>query len=262
MRPVLLGWTATAAAAAVLAAADGAPRREAPRINVGGIVNAATNRPAPDNTISPGAIVSIYGTGLSTETREVRQSDITNGYLPENLAGVSVFFGPLPASLFFVSPLQINAQAPTALQPGEWEVKVRLERLEASEKVVVRPYSPGLFNVARHVDGMQVTRNAPARPGEYIVFFGTGFGPSRPPLQNGELAPLMPLWLASRIEAKIGDVALDPEDIYYWGLAPGYAGLYQFNLRVPAAAPSGDMEVMVKIADSWSQTGMRIPVER
>ena len=82
-----------ATAAAVLTAADGVPRREAPRINVGGIVNAASNLPAPDNFVSPGAIISIYGIGLATETREVRPSDIENGFLPTSLAGVSVFFG-------------------------------------------------------------------------------------------------------------------------------------------------------------------------
>lgn len=262
MRPALLVVAATAAAAAVLAAAEGVPRREAPRINVGGIVNAASNQPAPDNFVSPGAIVSIYGTGLSSETREVRQSDIDGGFLPEELAGVSVFFGPEAAPLFYVSPLQINAQTPVTLQPGEWEVKVKFQRLEAGEKVIVRPYSPGLFGVGRHADGTLVGQTAPARPGEYILFFGTGFGPIRPPLRSGQLAPPEPTWMVTRIEAKIGDISLAPEDIFYWGMAPGFAGLYQFNLRIPPAVPSGDLEVVVKVDDYWSQPGVRVAVQR
>lgn len=251
-----------AAAATVLLAADGVPRPEAPRVNVGGIVNAASNRPAPDNFVSPGAIISIYGTGLADETREVRASDLDHGLLPESLAGVAVFFGTEPAPLLYISPLQINAQVPVSLHPGEWEVRVRLKQLEGGDRVVVRPYSPGLFAVARHTDGTVVDRSAPARPGEYILFFGTGYGPTRPQLLSGELAPPEPVWMTARVEAKIGDILLAPEDVYYGGLAPGFAGLYQFNLRVPAGAPTGDLEVLVKVDEYWSQAGVRIPVER
>lgn len=260
MRPVR--WLAAAAAAAVLTAADGVPRREAPRINVGGVVNAASGLPAPDNFVSPGAIISIYGTGLATETREVRASDVVNGFLPTSLAGVSVFFGLVAAPLFYVSPLQINAQVPTVLQPGEWEIRVKVNLLDASDRVVVRAYSPGLFSVARHADGTLIARDAPARPGEVVVFFGTGFGPTRPMLLTGELAPLAPAWLTSPVEAQIGGISLTSKDLYYWGMAPGFAGLYQFNLRIPQAAPAGDLEVQVKIEDSWSQPGVRVPVAR
>ena len=248
------------AAAAVLAAADSGPRPAAPQINPGGIVNAATNRAAPENFVSPGSIISIYGTGLATVTREVLPDDITAGYLPETLAGVAVFFGGVPAHLFYVSPLQINAQAPTVLLAGEWEVRVRVDRLDAYARVSVRAYSPGLFPVSRHADGTLVTRESPARRGEFLLFFGTGFGPARLPILSGALAPLAPTPLVSGIEAEIGGTALAPADIYYAGLAPGYAGLYQFNLRIPAGTPPGDAEVRVGIAGEWSQPGVRVPI--
>ncbi len=257
MRPAWL-WLA---AASVLAAADGVPRPAAPQINVGGVVNAATNRPAPDNYVSPGAIISIYGTGLAKVTHEVSSGDLDQGFLPEVMSGVTVFFGSVAAPLFFVSPLQINAQAPANLQPGQWQVTVRVDRLEASDTVMVAPYSPGLFSVARHADGTQVSQQAPARPGEFILFFGTGFGETRPPMLSGQLAPPGPTWMANHIEARIGGQALAGADIYYYGLAPAYAGLYQFNLRVPAATPGGDADVMVRVADSWSQPGVKIAVK-
>ncbi len=250
------------AAAASFAAAEEAPRRELPRINVGGIVNAASNLPAPQNFVSPGAIISIYGTGLALETREAGPGDGMEGFLPRTLAGVRVNFGSIPAALFYVSPLQINAQVPAELAPGDWEVQVKLDIMSASEPVTVRPYSPGIFPVARHTDGTLVSRQAPARVGEYILFFGTGFGPTRRLLLTGQLAPLEPMRLDKPIEARIGDITLAAEDVYYAGTAPGYAGLDQFNLRIPAAAPAGDLEVLVKIVDSWSQPGFRIPVVR
>ncbi len=262
MRPVVRLVPATVAAAAVLFAADRGSRPAAPRINVGGIVNAASNRPAPDNFVSPGAIISIYGTGLANVTREVRHEDLVHGFLPVILSDVSVFFGPVAAPLFYISPTQINAQVPAELQPGVWIVKVRVNNLESSEPALVYPFSPGLFGVARHTDGMLVTREVPARPGEWIMFFGTGYGPTSPLMLSGALAPLEPLWMDYMIEARIGETLLPREDIYYWGLAPGYAGLYQFNLRIPVAAPAGDLEVQVKVADQWSQPGVRIAVAR
>ena len=72
MRPALW-FLAPAAAVAVLLAADGVPSPEAPRINVGGVVNAASSIPAPNNFVSPGAIVSIYGTGLAKDARVAGQ---------------------------------------------------------------------------------------------------------------------------------------------------------------------------------------------
>jgi uncharacterized protein (TIGR03437 family) len=252
------------AAAAVLAAADTGPRPAAPRINIGGIVNAASHRPAPDNYLSPGSIISIYGIGLANETREARQDDMVNGRLPENLGGASVWFGSVKAPLFYVSPLQINAQAPVELGFGDWVVRVQVNSLESAETVVVRKYSPGLFATMRHADGTLVSRELPARPGQWVLVYGTGFGSTHPYLPSGVLAPMQPTWWfePGPPAARIGDVSLAREDIYYWGLAPGFAGLYQFNLRIPASAPAGDLEVQVQVAEEWSQPGVRIPVTR
>jgi uncharacterized protein (TIGR03437 family) len=224
------------------------------------VVNAASNLPAPDNYVSVGAIISIYGVGLSNGTQAVGVGDLVNGALPRVLAGVQVSIGGLAAPLFFVSPLQINAQMPTELPPGLWPVTVRVVNLESSDQVEVRAYSPGLFSVARHADGTLVSRDAPGRPGEFLLFFGTGFGPTVPSFAAGQLAPPGPTWMASFVQATIGGIPLPPAGIYYSGLCPNFAGLYQFNLQIPPAAPSGDLEVRVQVAGQWSQPGVRIPV--
>ena len=54
---------------------------------------------------------------------------------------------------------------------------------------------------------------------------------------------------------------MDPDDIYYWGLAPGFAGLYQFNLRIPRSAGTGELEGQVQVAGEWSQPGVKVQVE-
>jgi len=263
MRPALL-LLATAAAAAVLLAADKAPSPEAPQINIGGVVNAASSIPAPNNFASPGAIVSIYGTGLAKGVRQTGQDDLEGGFLPLTLSGVTVFFGPVAAPLFYISPLQINAQVPVELQPGQWQVTVRVDSLSSSTPVVVKALSPGLFSAFRHPDGTPVTSKTPARAGEFILFFGTGFGFTRPTISTGQLAPPGQTWLADpvEVEATIGGEALTGPDIYYWGLAPGFAGLYQFNLRIPADAQAGNLQVLVGVNRQWSQPGVLIPVTR
>jgi uncharacterized protein (TIGR03437 family) len=226
------------------------------------VVNAASSLPAPNNYVSSGCIISIYGTGLSTVTREVTVGDLVAGALPKALGGVQVSIGGVAAPLFYISPLQINAQAPTELAPGVWPVTVRLVNLESSDQVEVRPYSPGLFDSVRHTDGTLVSPSAPGRPGEFLLFFGTGFGPTVPSLAAGELAPLGPTWMAAFVQATIGDIPLQANEIYYSGLAPTYAGLYQFNLQIPSNAPAGNLEVRVEVQGQWSQPGVRIPVAR
>lgn len=272
MRPAWW-FSASAAAVAVLLAADGVPSPEAPSINVGGVVNAASSIPAPNNFVSPGAIISIYGTGLAKEARVAGQGDLDGGFLPVTLGGVTVLFqqagnpsfNGILAPLFYISPLQINAQVPVELQPGQWQIKVKVDSLQSSEIVDVEPFSPGIFASFRHVDGTLVTLKSPARPSEFILYFGTGFGPTWPAIHTGEVAPpLSQIWLAEpvQVQATIGGEALTKTDIYYWGLAPGFAGLYQFNLRVPADAPNGNLEVRVGVDQQWSQPSVTIPVGR
>jgi uncharacterized protein (TIGR03437 family) len=64
---------------------------------------------ASASSIAPGTLISIYGTGLSTQSAS---ADLTQAYLPTTLGGSSVFIDGIAAPLLFVSPTQINAQMP------------------------------------------------------------------------------------------------------------------------------------------------------
>jgi uncharacterized protein (TIGR03437 family) len=86
----------------------------------------------------------------------------------------------------------------------------------------------------------------PAKPGQTVVFWGTGFGPTNPSVPPGQLAPLSPLAvLASDPSIQIGGVTAP----YLSGsgvLTPTDAGLYQFAVTVPQV-PDGDQPVVVNI---------------
>jgi len=86
----------------------------------------------------------------------------------------------------------------------------------------------------------------PAKPGQIIVLWGTGFGPTNPPVPAGQLVPLDPLArFANEPAVLIGGVAAT----YLPGSAvmtPTDAGMYQFAVTVPDLA-DGDCPVVVDI---------------
>ncbi len=221
--------------------------RPQPHINDGGIVNGASF--APGRALAPGAIASIFGDFLAEAVRGAIRLP-----LPLALYHTSVSFDhpdtglSVPGRLFFVSPGQINAQVP-------WEfaglpfalVKVRInDSVSAVYRLELSDYAPGIFTydaggqkfgIVTHADGQLVTTSNPARPSETVIVYATGVGPVDQPQVTGEAAPADPL---ARIRitptATVDDQAAA---VLFAGNAPGFVGLNQINLTIPAGARSG-----------------------
>ena len=270
MRLCALGPALCLATAPTLFGAE-IERRHAPAIGIDGVVNAASFRAAPDNFIVPNGVISIFGEDLSLRTREVRPSDLDRGRLPTSLGGVSVSVGGLLAHLYFVSPGQINAQAPSFLPPEEASVRIVREGLASNEvRVKVRDVDPGLFTflerpVATHLDFTLVGRgevpgSTPAHAGEFIGLFGTGLGPTLPPVLAGQL-PNFAAQVLNPLQVLLGDRPVPPEFVWYAGQAPGLAGVYQINLLLPEDTPIGDPDIVLEMAGVRSQTGLTIAVD-
>ena len=96
----------------------------------------------------------------------------------------------------------------------------------------------------------------PAKPGETIVLFGTGFGPTNPALPTGQMvteaAPL-----ANPVTIFIGG---EQAKISFAGLSA--SGLDQFNVTVPADLPDGDQTLVASIGAVQSQAGIFIAVQK
>jgi uncharacterized protein (TIGR03437 family) len=101
-----------------------------------------------------------------------------------------------------------------------------------------------------HLSAIAAVRDCgePAQRGvDYIQIYLTGLGkstpggdPAKPVLGTGQLAPAtgVPLyWTLLQPTVTVGGV---PATVQFAGAAPGYFGLYQINIQVPAAAPTGD----------------------
>lgn len=263
-------WVALAATAAMLFAAEKG-RKEIPFVHAGGVVNGASFVPAPDNFMAPNSIISIFGEDLALRTEAVTSDTLQAGRLPLSLGGITLHIGGQLAPLYFVSPTQINAQLPDNLtpRPDPWKMTVIREGLgnapAAEALVYVREAAPGLFPVVAHVDFSVVGRGEPAgswpaAPGEIVILFGTGFGPTQPPVDTGALPPFAaPALLPHRVF--VGGQELTSEQVLYFGQAPLFAGLHQVNIVVPDGLATGDYAVQVEVAGALSQTGVLIAVD-
>ncbi|MGH9631952.1 MAG: choice-of-anchor V domain-containing protein [Bryobacteraceae bacterium] len=260
--------------ATLTAAGAGGPGGPRPSISQGGVANAGSGK----QEIASGTWVSIFGSNLAAATRVVQGSDITNNRLPTALDGVSVEINGTPGFLAFVSPTQINVLAPEDQATGQVRVEVVTPqgRSEAAtvNKVAISPaFLPfveqgtnKLYVAARHgadnsIVGkpnlFQGVATTPARPGETIVLYGVGFGPTNPATLPGEI-PSQIAPFTSEVVVRFGDA---PARVDYAGVSPGSAGLHQLNVVVPATVPSGDVPVTAEISGSRTQENIFITVQ-
>jgi uncharacterized protein (TIGR03437 family) len=166
---------------------------------------------------------------------------------------VRVLVAHMPSRIYFVSDKQINFLVPAALRPGEVEVQVTRDGTAGpAVRVTLAEAAPALFPVATHADGSVINTAAPAHPGEVVVLYGTGFGRTEPDAVDSQLPSVASaLRRASDFLVQLNGVALERAAVMYTGLTPGYAGLYQVNVRLPDRA-GGGVELRVGFAENLS----------
>jgi acid phosphatase type 7 len=197
-----------------------------PVVSSGGIVDAAASTP----TLAPGSLFSIYGRHLAL------RDSLSPGFpLAADLNGIKVTFNNQPAPLIFASPGQINAQLPYGIS-GSGTLTVTGVNGSVSVTVNVSETAPGIFvsggPACLHQSGSLVSQSDPAMPGEYISIYASGLGRVNSQIVAGQSAPAAPLVaVAAPVEVRLNDATLTP---YFAGLAPGFAGLYQVILQIPA----------------------------
>lgn len=250
---------------AVLAQADGPRQIPAPFYTSSSIVNAASFKAGP---LAPNTIGTLYGRDLAFITRAVSNEDLYNGTLPTTLLGTGVRLlidGNL-AFLYYVSPTQINFLVPSSLTPGASRIQLVLDgRAAESVRLDLNAVSPALFAsdpetaLATHLNGAVVTPEKPAMPGEIIVLYATGLGVTRPRLPAGQM-PTAIAWIerTADFQVTVNGEPLDRANILYAGAAPGFAGLYQINLRLPDAL-TANPEIRIGFRDAMSPMSVRLP---
>jgi glucosylceramidase len=215
--------------------------------------NGAVNAAAPQAPLSPGGLFSIYGVNLAAQAQQPLLLP-----LPATMAAASVQIDGIAAPLVYVSPQQINAQVPWEATPGSATLTVTHAGVAASQTVSIAAAGPAIFTLygnpqaaALNQDYAVNSQANPAAAGQAILLFGTGFGAVSPAVPTGAAASADSLsQVTAKVTATVGGAAAQ---VLFAGLAPGFAGLWQINLTLPAGI-SGAVPTIVTVAGMASNT--------
>ena len=242
----------------------------APAISANGVVNGASFQPG----LVPGSWITIQGTNLAPTT-DTWDKFIVGGKLPTSVDGVSVDVGGKAAYVYFISPTQINAIAPDA---GAGSVAVTVSTpsgTSAAANATSQQMGPAFFGwpgnqpvATRNSDGSFAVKagtfagatTVAAKPGDVLILWGTGFGPTNPAVTSGIQVPSDKLYnTANPVTVTINNT---PAQVFGAALAPGFAGLYQVAIQVPASLADGDWPIKASIGSFQSPDGVVLSVKK
>ena len=181
-----------------------------------GVVNAATFTAG----IAPGGLVSIFGSGLASSA-----------------GTTSVDVDGETATLISASAFQINVVLPLDIAPGTHQLRVKSPYGTAQQPVTVSTVAPEIFLVGTPpvgaVENQDGSLNGPANPaarGESLMVFGTGLGSVTKSGPTSSANSTVTVLLNG-----------DELPVSFAGLTPGFVGLYQVNVPIPAAIAPGSV---------------------
>src|SRR5579871_125759 len=220
----------------------------APIVGQGGIVNGASF--AAGAPVAPGSIVSVFGQQLGSSPAAAQKVP-----LPTTLGGVSVNVGGLNAPLFYDSNGQINAQVPFETPQSSQQQVVVLTPSAAAvpQSITVVPARPGIFLAPTSATpnqgaivtpaGVLINAASPATAGDVVLIYATGLGAVDQPVTTGAPPQTNPVPNA----VVVPKVAISGQSaaVQFAGLAPGFVGLYQINVQVPANTSKGNAVPLV-----------------
>ncbi len=229
--------------------------------SIGAISNSATIQPfavPPTGTgdatvaISPGEIITLFGTGLGPATL------VSTTNFSTQLSGTSVNIGGIDAPIVYTSSTLVSAIVPYGVN-GMTSAKVVVTyqgQQSAPSTVQVAATAPGLFTLDSSGTGQALAvdlsgkLNGPSNPiatGGFLILYATGEGQTTPSGTDGKAAPKtapfpMPV---KTVSATVNGV---PAVVSYAGGAPGFvAGVMQINLQIPTGIAAGTAQLKLFI---------------
>lgn len=208
--------------------------------------------------------LQVKGANLSNTTRIWAASDFNGSNAPTVLDGVRATVGGKAAVVEYVSPTQVNIIVPEDTVTGPVNVQLTTPGGTTNTTTVTRGrVSPALLTTSSFlISGQQhVVAQTPnfstfigtpemipgvafqrAKPGDSVVIFALGLGPTSPPTSPSVVAA-QNAPIASNIQVRIGgQIAQVP----FAGAVAGAIGLYQLNVIIPnVAAGNRPFEVTV-----------------
>jgi uncharacterized protein (TIGR03437 family) len=207
-------------------------------------ISRVVNTADPNQSLTGGGLVSIYGTNLSRTTVSTTQSP-----LPTVLGGTCVTVNDLVIPLFLVSPTQVNGQLLAVSSGGQLVVHTpdgssdpfTINVQGNAPSVVQVPSGPGSADtvaaVYRAANNLPVTLTNPIHKGDHLIIYASGLGPTSPSVDAGQPAPANPLAEVINKPTVTLDGATCPVTAAF--LAPGQIGIYRVEVNVPQGVQQG-----------------------
>ena len=243
------------------------------------VVSAATYQPSVP--VAGGSLAALFGSGLVTAVSgQPPTSSASGAPWPTGMLNRQVVVNDqITSPIYYMSSTQVNFQVPSLAPTGSDRIAVRLAdtgELVAGGTMLVSANSPGLFTLTQNGQGQAAALNqdnrvngtsTPAARGSVLALYGSGQGQVSPLVTDGTAAPVSPLSNTVAIPTSDGKACVTSQpsmcvaigssfgDVQYSGLAPGYIGLWQINVKIPSdVTPGNAVPVRVVINGALSNT--------
>jgi uncharacterized protein (TIGR03437 family) len=247
-----------------------------PQPQVLAVVNAGSFK---QGTISPGEILTIFGSGLGPTPLAIFNPASPAPQIPTALPATSpsttVTINGIPAPILYTSANQVSVVAPYSLSGSSASLVLSYNGLASqTTTLALAATNPGVFTTDASGKGQGAILNynaatndytlnggtAPATKGQTVVLYVTGIGVTNVPLEN-TLVPATPAVTPSA--AVTVTVGGQPATVVGVASPPGSVpGLLQINAQIPNTAPTGAaLPVVVNIGGVDSQAGVTMAVK-
>lgn len=255
---------------------------QTPVVSSGGVLNGASF--AKGQPVTPGSLVSIFGTNLASKVSEADTIPLSN-----SLGGVSVEFvngnTTLPAPMLYVQPAdpannvsaQLNVQVPWEIVPEGSTATVNVivnngSAVSSPAQVQIGPFSPGVFSsngmaIAVNSDGTLAWPSGavpgltthPAKIGDTLIVYATGLGAVQNPPADGANSLDQIRNTLTKPQILIGGVSAT---VPFSGLSPQFVGVNQLNVTVPNVAPGNTVPFQIVLGGITTSANVTIAVSQ
>ena len=166
--------------------------------------------------------------------------------------------GGIAAPVLVAFPDHMIVQVPFELSPGGYNAAVTGMSGASNTFVLnVQPIYPSIFFDAVGGVVTKLPNQALIRPdngaaaGDILIIYLTGMGQTNPPLATGKLPLRDPLSFTGTPQVTIGG---KPANVIHSLAVPGFPGLYQIAVVMPAGVASGNAALQITLSNNASNT--------
>lgn len=232
-------------------------------------------------TGAPNAVAVAQGSGFTEATAPIQGQIDESGKVSTVLDGTCLEVGQTRSPIIQLAADEVTFQIPSDAGLGTASAKVT-RGCDTTETV---SSNTAMFEIARvqpvffqfsddpagisalHADltlvgesgALEGRTTRPASAGQdFVTLFGTGFGPTNPESETGEIVTEPRPLAATAMRPMLGEIEVPSENIAYAGAAPNFAGVYQLTFLVPENVPAGAHAMSVLLDGVTSAAGPQL----